>query len=386
MPTRRARQVAGATAGLLLGLGAASPAHASATHPAVVHVHAGHPGSTDRTSRTALTGRIARTVHTVRPGQSIQQAVDGARPGDTVLVLPGTYRESVQITTSDLTLRGAEGLSVITPGPAGATGSAAACARAGHGICVTGAEGKRLTGVRIESLTVSGFPKNGLSASQTDGMTVRHVLAEKNGEQGISQEKSIRGRFLDNESRGNGQSGIFLANIADGKGGAIDTEGAQVSGNRLTGNRIGVVVRRLRDLVVEHNTITGNCGGVFVVGDDGRPRAGDLTVRQNTVDRNNQYCAPNDRLPYIQGTGIVLTGVEQTRVTDNEVLDNVGASPLSGGIVLFRSYVGGLSADNTISANTAKGNGPADLADRDGGPDNTFSGNTCRVSEPAGRC
>ncbi|MFF7636062.1 nitrous oxide reductase family maturation protein NosD [Kitasatospora sp. NPDC008050] len=377
MPTRRARQVAGATAGLLLGLGAATPAHAGAMHTAVVSDRAGNP---------AHTARTAHAVHTVHSGQSIQQAVDSARPGDTVLVLPGTYRESVQITTSDLTLRGTGALSVITRGPAVANGSAAACAQAGHGICVTGAQGARLTGVRIESLTVSGFPKNGLSASQTEGMTVRHVLAENNGEQGISQEKSIRGRFQDNESRGNGQSGIFLANIADGKGGAIDTEGAEVSGNRLTGNRIGVVVRRLRDLVVEHNTITGNCGGVFVVGDDGRPRAGDLTVRQNKVNRNNQYCPPSDRLPYIQGTGIVLTGVEQTRVTGNEVMDNVGASPLSGGIVLFRSYVGGLSANNTISANTAEGNGTADLADRDGGPDNSFTGNTCRLSEPAGRC
>ncbi|GAB2714180.1 right-handed parallel beta-helix repeat-containing protein [Kitasatospora kifunensis] len=362
MPTRRARQAAGVTAGLLLTLGAASPAQACAKH------------------------RADHSVHVVHPGQSIQRAVDGARPGETILVLPGTYRESVRITTSELTLRGSGRKSVITRGPDGASGSAAACAKAGHGICVTGTEGHRLTDVRIESLTVSGFSKNGISASQTDGMSVRHVLAEKNGQQGISQEKSIRGRFQENESRGNGQSGIFLANIADGKGGAIDTEGAVISDNTLTGNRIGVVVRRLRNLTVEQNSITGNCGGVFIVGDDGRPRAGDLSVRRNTVDRNNKYCAPSDRLPYIQGTGIVLTGVEQTRVTRNEIKDNVGASPLSGGIVLFRSYVGGLSAGNTISANTVQGNGPADLADRDGGPGNTFTGNTCRVSEPAGRC
>ncbi|MGF1431585.1 right-handed parallel beta-helix repeat-containing protein [Kitasatospora sp. LaBMicrA B282] len=352
MPTRRARHLAGATAGLLIGLGGASPAHAA-------------------------------TVRVVHPGESIQRAVDGAQPGDTILVLPGTYHESVQIGTPRLTLRGTGRQTVITRGP---DGSAGACAQAGHGICVTGAAGQRIAGDRIESLTVAGFAKNGISASETDRLTVRDVLARDNGEEGISQEKSTRGRFEHDEAAHNGQAGIFLANIAYGKGGAIDTEGARISDDSLHDNRMGVVVRRVRDLTVEHNSITGNCAGVFVVGDDGRPRTGALTVRQNRVDRNNAYCPPTSTLPFVQGTGIVLTGVESTLVTHNEVDGNVGASPFSGGIVLFRSFVGGPSAGNTISDNTAADNGPADLADRDGGPDNTFSRNTCHISEPAGRC
>lgn len=104
------------------------------------------------------------------------------------------------------------------------------------------------------------------------------------------------------------------------------------------------------------------------------------------MNENNKYCPPNDRLPFIQGTGIVLTGVEQTLVTQNQVDGNIGASPLSGGIVLFPSFVGGPSSGNTISDNVAVGNGPADLADRDSGRGNTFARNDCRVSTPAGRC
>ncbi|MFE0463189.1 nitrous oxide reductase family maturation protein NosD [Kitasatospora sp. NPDC058965] len=324
----------------------------------------------------------AAGVVVVHPGESIQRAVDRAGAGGTVQVLPGTYHESVQISVSGLTLRGAGAKTVLTrqnaPGDQ-------ACAKAGDGICVTGTADHPVTGVSIESLAVANFAKDGIAATGTDGLTVRHVLTEDNGQEGVSQEKSVRGRFLDNEARRNGEAGIFLANIVNGKGGAVDTGGTLVSGNRLTDNRIGTVVRRLRNLSVEHNTITGNCTGVFVVGDDGRPRAGALSVRANRVDGNNTYCPPNGRIPYLQGSGIVLTGVESTEVTDNHVTGNTGAAPMSGGIVLFPSFVGGASTGNTISGNVATGNRPADLADRDTGR-NTFTANRCGTSEPAGRC
>lgn len=352
MATRRFQQLAGIAIGITaVGWGTAVPAHAE--------------------------GR-----RLVMPGESIQRAVDAAEPGDTVLVMPGTYRESVQVGVPDLTLRGAGPGTVITP-PAVTAGSA--CARAGDGICVTGAAGDPVADVRIESLTVSGFAKYGIAASGTDRLTVRHVVAEDNGQYGISQEKSTGSRLIGNRAVGNGQAGIFLANFIAAEGGALDTEDAVISGNTLTGNRIGVVVRRARNLTVDHNVMSGNCGGVFVVGDEGHPRAGALSVRHNTVVANNRYCAANSRLPYIQGTGIVLTGVEDTVVAHNTVTDNVGASPLSGGIVLFPSFSGGPDTDNTIEDNTAVRNGPADLADRDTGT-NSFAGNACRVSQPLGHC
>ena len=353
MSTRRIPHLAAATATAtaLITLGAAPPAHAAAQH-------------------------------LVRPGESIQQAVDAAAPGDTVQLLPGSYQGSVLVTTSRLTIRGAGPDTVITPDADGAD----ACALAGHGICVTGAEGHRLTGVRIEALTVSGFRKNGVNASETDRMTVRAVRAQGNGQQGISQEKSTRGVFTGNEATGNGQSGIFLANTVDNEGGAIDTEGAVIGGNRLEGNRIGVTVRRARDLTIERNAVSGNCGGVFIVGDEGVPRAGALTISRNKVTENNKYCPPNPRLDAIQGTGILLTGAEDTLVSGNQVEGNVGASSMSGGIVLFRSVVGVPNTRITVSGNHVSGNGPADLADRDTGADNVFSRNHCAVSEPAGHC
>jgi hypothetical protein len=325
-----------------------------------------------------------RTVHWVNPGESIQKAVDAAKPGDTIVLSPGTYRESVRITTSDLTLRGASSRStVIVPGAASADST---CAKAGNGICVTGTDSSPVTRVSVRSLTLRGFAKHGLWASGTDRLTVQRVISEKNGQWGIAQERSVRGVFRHNILEGNGDAGLFLSNTVDTEEGARDAKGAVVSHNSLIGNRIGVTVRRLRNLTVDHNEATGNCTAVFVVGDENKPRVGALSIRQNYIHANNKLCPKTPRLPFLQGSGIVLTGAEDTLVAENRVEDNVGSSPLSGGIVLFKSFVGAVSQHNEIRDNVVMRNGTADLANRDPGTGNTFHGNTCAVSEPAGMC
>ncbi|GAB7187411.1 right-handed parallel beta-helix repeat-containing protein [Kitasatospora sp. Ki12] len=361
MPTRRVHHLAAATAAattalttVLTTLAAAPAAHAVDIGP----------------------------MHLLRPGESIQHAVDAAHPGDTVLLLPGTYRGSVRITTPGLTLRGSGPDTVVTPG----TGTENACATAGHGICVDGTEANPLSGVTVESLAVTGFAKNGIDASGTTGLTVRRTYVHDNAQQGISQEMSTRAVIVHNRSTDNGQSGVFLANYAYREGGSPDTGGTVVEGNELSGNRVGVTVRRLRGLTVQKNDIRGNCGGVFVVGDEGVPRAGNLDVRNNRVVANNKFCPANPRLGAIQGAGIVVTGTEDVRVTGNEVRDNTGTSDFSGGIVLYKSVVGVPNARTVVTDNRLSGNGPADLADRDAGTDTTFARNTCDRSEPSGHC
>ncbi|MEU6082391.1 right-handed parallel beta-helix repeat-containing protein [Streptomyces sp. NPDC047108] len=347
----------------MTGLGAAAPADAS---PAPKTRH---------------------DTHIVRPGESIQRAVDRARPGDTILIRPGTFRESVLITTSHLTIRGSGRDTVLTGAPRStSTRSAHTCATDGNGICVIGRSNRPVEGVSIGDLTVTDFRKNGLWASWTDRLSVHRVNARTNGQWGMAQQWSTRGRFRANVARDNKESGIFIANTVDREGGGLDTRGASVTANRLVGNRIGVTLRRVRNLTVQANSISGNCGGVFVVGDEGNPPAGDMTIRHNVVERNNRYCPGNSRLPYIQGSGIVLTGTEQTLVTRNVVRNNRGESPLSGGIVLFKSFVGATNERNVISDNVALGNRPADLVDQQPGNDNRFINNVCQVSKPSGLC
>jgi nitrous oxidase accessory protein NosD len=251
---------------------------------------------------------------------------------------------------------------------------------------VVGTKDSNVKGVTVTSLTVTGFAKSGVFAMATDGLTVRNVTAVKNGVWGIAQERSVRGVFRDNTARDNGDAGLFLANTITAEQGAAVTRGTVVRNNQLEGNRIGVTVRRLRNLSVEGNRLTGNCAGVFVVGDENQPKTGRLTVRGNTVESNNKLCPKTQRLPFLQGSGIVLTGAEDSRVTGNRITGNVGTSPLSGGIVLFKSFVGVTSERNRISHNVLQGNSPADIVNTDTGKDNTFTGNSCQASKPTGLC
>lgn len=341
----------------------------------------------------ATPASAAHRVLVVHPGESIQKAVNAAKAGDTVLVLAGTYRESVTVKTPGLTLRGVDHRTVIQPpkkktksAPRGSKASVT-CLAAGNGICVVGAKNKPLKDVTVTDLKVTGFAKNGVFSMGTDRLTVEHVTADDNGQWGIAQEHSTRGVFRENTARGNGDAGLFLANSVKAEQGAKDSKGAVIERNHLEDNRIGITVRRLRNLTVTGNYAVGNCAGVFVVGDENKPRAGALTISDNRVERNNKYCPKTARLPYLKGSGIVLTGTEKALVTRNTVTGHTGKSPLSGGIVLFKSFVGAVSEKNRIIDNRLEKNSPADLVNQEPTKrNNVFQGNRCRASKPAGLC
>lgn len=319
----------------------------------------------------------------VIPGQSIQKAVDAASPGDTILIAPGTYRESVLVSTSGITLRGMGPSTVIRPS---STKAANACATAGSGICVTGTTQNKVSNVTLTSLTVTGFTKNGVSALNTDRLAVRDVRSVKNGVWGIALERSVRSTVRSNTLLDNGDAGVFLANTIKEEDGAADALGTVVERNRAQGNRIGVTVRRLRNVTVADNVFTGNCAGVFVVGDENKPKTGAVTVRGNQLTENNKSCPGNSRLEAIQGSGIVVTGADDTVITRNRITGHSGTSGLSGGIVLYKSFVGATSERNRISDNVVENNSPADLINNEPGTTNTFERNTCKVSKPAGLC
>src|SRR5438034_10357196 len=121
----------------------------------------------------------ASSVIVVGPGQSIQAAINAARPGDTVFVKPGVYHQSVQIRTNGITLRGSgafHGRTVMVP-PKHFPKTMCNAEFGPTGVCVLAKSLHPKTGavfvpVRNDTLTgllVTGFPGNGAFGYGTVG-------------------------------------------------------------------------------------------------------------------------------------------------------------------------------------------------------------------------
>jgi len=311
----------------------------------------------------------------VKPGQSIQAAVDKARSGDTIELRAGTYTGGVRVTTGRLTIEGVGARTVLVPG---GTDNCAPDA-AGTGICVTGDPAHPVSRVHIQDLTVRGFGSFGIEGFGTDRLRVNDVTAADNGEYGITEFASTRGAFVDNKILDNSlEAGLYVGDITD-------AQGTTVSGNYASGNALGVLVRHARHVKVTDNTLVGNCTGIALV-DDGQPGGqGNTLVSDNRINRNNKVCPPHEEVPPLGGTGIVSVGGANNVITGNEINGNQGSQPFSGGVVLTFGVNGNPSVGNKVIDNEIHNNKPYDIVNQSGGA-NTIRDNDCRTSSPAGLC
>ena len=328
----------------------------------------------------------------VGPGQSIQAAVDRASPGDTVLIKPGVYHQSVQIRTNGITLRGSgdfRGGTVIEP-PASFPKTLCNAAFGPTGVCILAKKvntktGAVITPVRADTVTglmVSGFPANGVFGYGTVGLRVTRVVAVNDGGYGISRFVSTQTLFANDIAIGNHEAGFYVGDSPD-----ADTV---VRDDLAVGNQFGIFIRHAREVLVADNRVRGNCQGILVL-DDGQPGgAGNAVIRDNSVFKNNKFCAAHGDTPVAtQGGGILLLGATRTLVTHNSVVGNSGKQINSGGIVVVSAMAltKGSNPDfDTIAFNTAFRDHPADLIWDTTGVHVTFRGNHCGTSIPPGLC
>jgi hypothetical protein len=327
-----------------------------------------------------LAGAPAARAHasatvTVKPGESIQDAVDNAQPGDTIRLLRGTYVGGVYVHTNSITIRGAGAKTILVPnGTDHCAGPAA-----GSGICVVGTPTQLVTGVTIKSLTVHGFKAFGVIGFGTDHLRVKEVTASQNGDYGITEFESTRGWFTDNWVIDNAaDAGLYVGDIAD-------AEGTVVAGNHATGNALGVLVRHAHHVNITENWLEGNCTGIALV-DDGQPGGqGDTWVEHNHVVSNNKVCPAQGDVPALGGTGVAVLGGDNNTITENRINDNSGTQPFSGGVVLLPGVTAHPASGNVVSKNEIEHNSPFDVIDHSGGT-NTIQHNECTTSDPAGLC
>jgi len=317
----------------------------------------------------------------VHPGQSIQAAVNAARPGDTVVVLPGTYHEAVCITTDGIDLRG-HGAIILPPAQPPAT----PCSVIPAGIFLlgqvdfaTGVVGDPISDARVSGFRVEGFESSGILMLGGRDVDIVGNTAVDNEEYGIARFFSTGGTLRANRVTGSDEAGLYLGDSPDAD--------ATIAGNTSWNNGLfGIFVRDSSHGLVVGNLATGNCVGIVVFAAHGP--AEHWTITGNRALDNTRACGGGDELP-ASGMGIALAGAGHTTVSGNVVTENhaTGPTPFAGGIVVASTaaFGGRDPLDDVVKANVAHDNDP-DLFYDGSGFGIEFLHNSCETSVPNGLC
>jgi hypothetical protein len=271
------------------------------------------------------------TVHRVHPGESIQEAIDDASPGDTILVEPGTYQEDpasqygLHITTDNLRLIGK-----VRPGQ-GEAGKVRLLANVGQETGVFAAPpgceyddsacaGADLQGFTIRGFTVEGFPQNGIQTRWVNGFRFVRNRSVNNLNNGIYPTLSANGLVANNVSYGSLDTAMWVAG----------SENVRVIGNEVFGSPIGFEITVSNNVWATHNNIHDNTVGVGLfhpnaAGNPQKPVMANWVIFGNHIHDNN---LPNPAPPgsfqagVPPGVGVLLLGVSDHVIAGNRIDGN----------------------------------------------------------------
>jgi nitrous oxidase accessory protein NosD len=323
----------------------------------------------------------------VGPGDSIQAAVDAAAPGDTIVVLRGTYRENVVIAKDGIRLLGF-GARLEPPAAPEPNFCSEEDQPAAIGICVvgelnfeTGEVVDPVDDVVISGFKTRGFPDSGILAFGANNATFAHNVARDDDEYGITAFTSTGTSMLFNRASGAEEAAFYIGDSPEAD--------ATLVGNVATDSRFGILWRNAEGGDIVRNLVRDNCAGIIVLsGITGLPGlAGGVSMSSNIVRENNRVCEESDEGLGLSGVGIALAGAHDNRVSRNLIIGNVPAGPtvFSGGVVVVQDFVGTAPRDNLVKRNIILRNQP-DLFWDGTGSANVFRRNLCRTSVPTGLC
>ncbi len=333
----------------------------------------------------------------VSSGESIQDALDAAKSGTTIVVEAGVYREQVRIRKNGITLRGLKG-AIIRPLTAQTTTD---CDFNGFGaaICV-GSEflpaqnpglipGLTHPETRLRNITITGFTIEAPTGSGIWVANARHVVVARN----VIKDATAIGIDFENVQRfwiarnrvTRPDGGLFPSAFIGGLG----TSDGRFVDNTLQGGPLdGLLMFRAKRIRVHNNTITGQCSGMTLMEgftEPGRGGPSRVTISKNRIRNNDRSCPGVSPGEIFGGWGIRLFGGTDLVLKKNTIVDHQPeeASTARGAVFAFPlTPIERLTVvDNTLDRNIYQGV-RRDLSLVVDEAELTVARNTCALSAP----
>ena len=245
-------------------------------------------------------------IITVKPGEKIQEAIDKARPGDTVLLSSGTYNEGVVVKRNNITIRG-EGQGDTRPVLDGQK-------QIGNGIIACGDQ------FTVENIIVKNYQANGVLVNGSDGVVFRDIFADSTGEYGLFPVHTKNVLMEKNVVTGASDAALYIG----------QSDGVIIRDNEAYGNVTGLEFENTSNGVAENNYLHDNTSGllVFVLPDLARKVSTNNKLVNNRIVNNNldNFGKPGSIVSQVPpGIGVVLLGPDGTQITNNEIRDQRSA-------------------------------------------------------------
>ncbi len=270
-----------------------------------------------------LTSVSHANILTVKSGSSIQSVIQQAKDGDTILVEPGYYHESIYIDKLNITLRG-----LIKDGKyAHLDGKS----KLNDGIIASG------HGITIDSLKVTGYKGNAIMTQGANNFKIINNVVHA-AFYGIFPQFGKNGLVKGNVISGADDAGIYVG-MCD----HID-----VIGNTTFENVMGIEFENTRHALMADNLIYNNSSGITLTLIPSLPvKDAHHQVIRNNIIRNNNLAnfAPASSIAATvpEGVGILIEAVDDVIIIDNIIEDNKTV-----GIFVTDMYTFGLGGDSKV--------------------------------------
>ena len=261
-------------------------------------------------------------VHQVRDGESIQEAVNGAQPGDTILVYPGEYIEGVYIDKDGITLRG-----VVEENEWPTLNGEK---KLNDAILYSGND------ITIEWLKIEYYKGNAIMGQAGNNFVIRYNWVVDTGVYGIFPQYGQNGLIAYNK----------LSEIEDAAIYVGMCDNIDVKYNEVFDSVAGIEIENSRHALVEANYVHDNTGGILAFITPGLPikTTFDVIIRNNFVVNNNtpNFGAEGSIVSMVPaGSGIVIMAADDVRIEGNIITNNNTA----GILVSDLSFIGDVSSD-----------------------------------------